>query len=151
MNACSEATAHILNLTHQVAQMKQMTTTEQIQRGQIIDAGAEILNAWYNGQPYSKELHAKWAEASDPKTLEKKLKAIAKEFEAKEKEERAKLMMTPEEKAIEQKKQEADAINADTKLQKAKHNQEKHETKVVDDKAKQAEREAKAKEKAKDK
>jgi hypothetical protein len=94
-------------------------------------------------------LHAKWAEASDPKTLEKKLKAIAKEFEAKEKEERAKLMMTPEERAVEQKKQEADSINADTKLQKAQHNQEKHQQKVVDDKTKQAERDAKAKEKSK--
>jgi len=149
MNACSEATAHILNLTHQVAQMKQMTTTEQIQRGQIIEAGAEMLNAWYNGQPYSKELHAKWAEASDPKTLDKKLKAIAKEFDAKEKEQREKMMMTPEEKAIEQKKAEAEAINADTKLQKAQHGQEKHQQKVVDDKTKQAEREAKAKEKSK--
>ena len=149
MEACSEATAHILNLTHQVAQMKQMTTTEQIQRGQIIEAGAEMLNAWYNGQPYSKELHAKWAEASDPKTLDKKLKAIAKEFDAKEKEERAKMMATPEEKANEKKKQEAESINADTKLQKAQHNADKHETKVVDDKTKQAERESKAKEKSK--
>lgn len=149
MEACSEATAHILNLTHQVAQMKQMTTTEQIQRGQIIEAGAEMLNAWYNGQPYSKELHAKWAEASDPKTLDKKLKAIAKEFDAKEKEERAKMMATPEEKANEKKKQEAESINADTKLQKAQHNHEKHQTKVVDDKDKQAERESKAKEKSK--
>lgn len=97
MDACEEATAHILNLTHQVARLKQMATTEQIQRGQIITVGEEAMRAWMEGNPYSEILHARWVSATDPQTIEKKFRQINKEFDNKEKEHREQLMMTPEE------------------------------------------------------
>ena len=132
MQACQEATQLIMSLTHQVAQLKQLSTTEHLQRGQILDAGADILKAWQSGTPYNKALHARWAEASDPKTLEKKFKAINKEFEAKAKEKEAEMAMTPEERANVAKEKAAEAQNAQTKLDKAQHNADKHEQKVAD-------------------
>ena len=121
MEACSEATEHILNLTHTVARLKQLASTEQIQRGKIIDIGEDMLKAWMNGEPYSEVYHARWAEATDPKSLEKKFKQINKEFDRKEQEQREQMQMTAEQKANQQKEKDAEAINADAKLQKAKN------------------------------
>lgn len=83
MEACSEATQLITSLTAQVAQLKQMSSVEHIQRNQIIEAGEDILKAWMKGQPHDELLHAKWHQATDQKLVEKKFKAIQKEYEAK--------------------------------------------------------------------
>lgn len=97
MEACPEATSHIMSLTHQVAQLKQMATAEHLQRGQIITVGEAIMQAWMKGEPYSELLHAKWVDATDPEVIQKKFKQINKEFQKKEQEQREQAMMTPEE------------------------------------------------------
>ena len=141
MNACAEATQLIMSLTQQVAALKQMSTTENIQRGEITSIGENILQAWMKGEAYSEVLHARWVEATDPKTIEKKFKTINKEFQKVQKEKRDEEMMTPEEKEVAEKEKAADALTADTKLEKAKHNRQKHEQKVVDDEQKQKKKE----------
>ena len=83
MQACQEATQLIMSLTAQVAQLKQMSSVEHIARQQVISTGEDILQAWIKGEKHSPILHARWKEATDPKTIDKKFKQIAKEYEAK--------------------------------------------------------------------
>lgn len=83
MEACEEATQLIMQLTAQVAQYKQMASAEHITRQDIISTGEDILQAWMKGTKYSEVLHARWQQATDPKSLDKKFKAINKEYEAK--------------------------------------------------------------------
>lgn len=83
MQACEEATQLIMSLTAQVAQYKQMASAEHVARQEIISAGEDILQAWMKGEKHNNTLHARWHQATDPKTIEKKFKAINKEFEAK--------------------------------------------------------------------
>ena len=83
MEACQEATQLIMNLTAQVAQLKQMASVENIARQRIINAGEDILQAWQKGEKHNTMLHARWQQATDPKAIEKEFKAINKEYEAK--------------------------------------------------------------------
>lgn len=82
MNADQEATSHILDLTAQVNQLKQMATAEAIMHKQMVSVGEDILAAWHAGKPYDEKLHAQWVQATDPKALDKKFKEIAKAVEA---------------------------------------------------------------------
>jgi hypothetical protein len=83
MQACEEATQLIMQLSAQVAQYKQMASAEHITRQEIISAGEDILQAWMKGEKHNNTLHARWHQATDPKAIEKKFKAINKEYEAK--------------------------------------------------------------------
>jgi hypothetical protein len=83
MQACEEATQLIMSLTAQVAQYKQMASAEHVTRQEIISAGEDVLQAWMKGEKHNNTLHARWHQATDPKSLEKKFKAINKEYEAK--------------------------------------------------------------------
>jgi predicted Holliday junction resolvase-like endonuclease len=86
MQACEEATQLIMTLTAQVAQLKQMASVEQIARQRIIECGEDVMNAWIKGEKHSQILHARWQQATDPKTIDKEFKRIAKEFEARQQE-----------------------------------------------------------------
>jgi hypothetical protein len=86
MQACEEATQLIMGLTAQVAQLKQMASVEHIARQRITETGEDILQAWMKGEKHSPVLHARWQQATDPKTIDKEFKRIAKEFEAKQQE-----------------------------------------------------------------
>lgn len=86
MQACEEATQLIMSLTAQVAQLKQMASVEHIARQRITETGEDILQAWMKGEKHSPILHARWQQATDPKTIDKEFKRIAKEFEEKQKE-----------------------------------------------------------------
>ena len=86
MEACQEATQLIMNLTAQVAQLKQMASVEHIARQRITETGEDILQAWMKGEKHNNTLHARWQQATDPKTIDKEFKRIAKEFEAKQQE-----------------------------------------------------------------
>jgi len=86
MQADEEATAHIMALTAQVAQLKQMATAEAITRSQIITAGEEAFMAWAKGKPYDAKVHAQWVQATDPKALDKKFKEITKQVQQKHQE-----------------------------------------------------------------
>ena len=86
MQACEEATQLIMNLTAQVAQLKQMASVEHIARQRIIECGEDVIQAWEKGEKHSPVLHARWQQATDPKTIDKEFKRIAKEFEAKQQE-----------------------------------------------------------------
>jgi hypothetical protein len=86
MQACEEATQLIMGLTAQVAQLKQMASVEHIARQRIIECGEDIIQAWEKGEKHSAVLHARWHQMTDPKTIDKEFKRIAKEFEAKQQE-----------------------------------------------------------------
>jgi predicted Holliday junction resolvase-like endonuclease len=86
MQACEEATQLIMTLTAQVAQLKQMASVEQIARQRIIECGEDVMNAWIKGEKHNQILHARWQQATDPKTIDKEFKRIAKEFEARQQE-----------------------------------------------------------------
>ena len=75
-----------MNLTAQVAQLKQMASVEHIARQRLIETGEDIIQAWEKGEKHSAVLHARWQQASDPKTIDKEFKRIAKEFEARQQE-----------------------------------------------------------------
>ena len=84
MQACEEATQLIMSLTAQVAQLKQMASVEHIARQRIIECGEDVIQAWEKGEKHSPILHARWQQSTDPKTIDKEFKRIAKEFEAKQ-------------------------------------------------------------------
>ena len=84
MQACEEATQLIMSLTAQVAQLKQMASVEHIARQRIIECGEDVIQAWEKGEKHSAILHARWQQSTDPKTIDKEFKRIAKEFEAKQ-------------------------------------------------------------------
>lgn len=84
MKACEEATQLIMGLTAQVAQLKQMASVEHIARQRIIETGEDIIQAWEKGEKHSAVLHARWQQSTDPKTIDKEFKRIAKEFEARQ-------------------------------------------------------------------
>ena len=86
MQACEEATQLIMTLSAQVAQLKQMASVEHIARQRIIETGEDVLNAWLKGEKHNQVLHARWQQATDPKTIDKEFKRIAKEFEARQQE-----------------------------------------------------------------
>ena len=86
MQADEEATSHIMQMTAQLAQLKQMTTAEAITRNQIISAGEEAFQAWSKGLPYDEKIHAMWVQATDPKVLDKKFKEISKQVQQKHEE-----------------------------------------------------------------
>jgi|APGre2960657423_1045063.scaffolds.fasta_scaffold08237_5 hypothetical protein len=86
MEACQEATQLIMSLTAQVAQLKRMASVEHIARQRIVECGEDIMQAWMKGVKHSPVLHARWQESTDPKTIEKEFKRIAKEFDAKQQE-----------------------------------------------------------------
>jgi hypothetical protein len=83
MQACEEATQLIMSLTAQVAQLKQMSSVEHIARQQIVTTGEDILQAWMKGQKFTPLLAARWKDATDPKSIDKKFKQITAEYEAK--------------------------------------------------------------------